>query len=316
MAKTATKPKKQATKPPVRKPGRKRSTPEPWYRRTRLQSWGVIAAIVAVAAFALLSGGEDRPEGAVSLPVVGADLHSLVVDPTDPSRVFIGSHSGVSVTEDGGKEWRIVDSLNGADAMGWAFAGDSILVGGHPGIYASSDGGKTFEQRNNGLPATDIHALGAGGDTVYAASPGAGLLVSDDAGASWQVASEDAGQGFMGRILVDPEDPQHLVAPDMSAGAVESTDGGRSWSALGGIQGAAWVSWDPRDTRRIVVTGMGSAAISADGGETWDAFEAPSGASLVEFSPKDPDTLYAAVLEDPNARVYVSRDGGREWDEL
>lgn len=316
MAKTATKPRKQATKPPARKPGRKRPAPKAWYQRVGLQSWGVIAAIVAVAAFALLSGGEDRPEGPASLPVVGADLHSLAVDPQDPSRLFIGSHSGVSVTDDGGKTWRVVDSLNGADAMGWAFAGDSILVGGHPGIYESRDGGKTFEQRNDGLPATDIHALGASGDIVYAASPGAGLLVSDDAGESWQIASEDSGQGFMGGILVDPDDPQHLVAPDMSAGAVESTDGGRTWSTLGGVQGAAWVSWDPRDVQRMVVAGMGSAAISADGGKTWDALEAPSGASIVEFSPNDPDILYAAVLEDPNARVFVSRDGGQQWDEL
>lgn len=73
-----------------------------------------------------------------------------------------------------------------------------------------------------------MHALGAAGDTVYLASPRAGLLASSDGGRSWQTRNADAGRGFMGTILVDSADPAHLIAPDMQSGLVASADGWRN----------------------------------------------------------------------------------------
>jgi len=272
-------------------------------------------AALAIVLFALRSGEPDAPAPGVAVfnPVVGADLHSLVVDPSDPDTIYIGSHQGVSVSTDDGKTWKVVESLNGADAMGWAFTDDAILVGGHPGISVSTDGGDTFEQRNDGLPSTDVHALGAGDDVIYAGLAGVGTFASTDGGQSWEARSEEVGGAFMGRIHVDPSDDEHLVAPDMGGGAMQSADGGRTWEALGGVQGAMWVSWDESDTDHIIVTGQGSAAESTDGGETWEALEIPQGASIVEFSPHDPKVLFAAVLEAPEASVYVSSDGGDAW---
>jgi photosystem II stability/assembly factor-like uncharacterized protein len=270
---------------------------------------------LAIVLIALLAGQTDAPAPgvAVSNPVVGDDLHSLVVDPTDPDTLYIGSHRGVSVSTDGGATWEIAESLDGADAMGWAFTEDLILVGGHPGISVSADGGKIFEQRNEGLPSTDVHALGAGDEVVYAGLAGVGTFASTDGGETWEPRTEDVGGAFMGRIQVDPSDDDHLLAPDMSGGAMESVDGGRTWNALGGLPGAMWASWDPDDVDHIIVTTPGSAAESTNGGESWDPFEMPKGASIVEFSPQDTRVLYAAVLEAPEASVYVSEDGGDTW---
>lgn len=301
-------------------PGTKRRTmparrpPAPRYGRYRWTPWAVGLAALVVVVVALRAGGEDREtRDAGANPVVGADLHSLVVDPTDPDRIYIGSHDGVSVSRDAGKTWESIESLDGADAMGWAFTPDAIFVGGHPGLYVSTDGGEDFEQRNEGLPSSDVHALGAGGDVIYAASPAAGVFASTDGGASWEVRTQEAGQAFMGRILVDPQDDEHLVAPDMEAGPVESRDGGRTWRSLGGAQGATWVSWDDDAPRHVVVTGQGGAVRTMDGGNTWDALEVPQGALIVEVSPHDADVLYAAALDVPEAVVYVSRDGGATW---
>lgn len=317
MSKTTTRtPPAPSTKKRAPQRKGKKAQPKSWYQRVGMTTWIVAGLVAAVAIFALLSRGNEVPEGPSAIPVVGADLHSLVVDPADPARLFIGSHQGVSVSADGGDSWQVVGSLDGADAMGWAFTDDAIFVGGHPGLYVSTDDGETFEQRTEGLPNTDVHALGAGGGVIYGASPGAGFFASTDGGETWTVRNEEVGRGFMGKILVNPNDPDHVVAPDMSAGATESTDGGKTWNGLGGVQGAMWVTWDQSETDDIIVTTTGSAQRSTDGGETWDAVEIPAGASMIEFSLDDPETLYAAVHEDPEARVWISTDDAQTWEQL
>ena len=318
MAKTPTRPAARRTSAYRHQRQSLSRKPPPWYQRYSWLPWGIGLAVVASVVIALRANQAEAPAPgiAVSNPVVGGDLHSLVVDPQDPEKMYIGSHSGVSVSTNGGETWEVIESLNGADAMGWAFTDDAIFVGGHPGISVSTDGGATFEQGNDGLPSRDVHALGAGDEVIYAGLAGVGTFASTDGGETWEPRSEDFGGAFMGRIQVDPADDDHVLAPDMQAGAIESTDGGRTWNPLGGVQGAMWVSWDRNDTDHIIVTTQGSAAESSDGGESWEPLEIPEGASIIEFSPHDPEVLYAAVLEAPEASVYVSEDGGKTWTRL
>lgn len=288
-------------------------------RRRQQLRLGALVAVVAVGALLIARlGGEDgdtAPAGPTDRPFVGGDLHSLVADPADPDRAFVGGHEGVAVSTNGGRTWLQVDSLDGADAMGWAFAGDRVLVSGHPGLFVSEDGGRTFTKQNEGLPTTDLHAIGASAEglVIYVGSPQVGVFGSNDGGRTWETRTQEAGQAFMGRILVDPEDPDHVVAPDMQAGAVESTDGGRTWRALGGVEGTMWVSWDPADTEHLVVSGRGAAAESADGGETWKPMNVPPGASIVELVPGRPGTLLAAAHDGSRAAVSVSSDSGETW---
>lgn len=316
MAKTPTRPEPSGKGPQGKATSRvRKQQPQPWYREHTWLPWALGLIAVGVLFFALRSGQADAPAPGESAanPIVGGDLHSLVVSPDDPDTLYIGSHQGVSVSTDGGKSWEVVESLNGADAMGWAFTDDAILVGGHPGLSVSTDGGKSFEQRNDGLPSTDVHALGAGDEVIYAGLAGVGTFVSTDTGHSWELRSEEAGGGFIGRIHVDSNDDEHLLAPDMGGGAMESRDGGRSWKVLGGVEGAMWVSWAPDDINHMIAATQGSAVVSTDGGATWEPLEIPPGASIVEFSPHDPEVLLAAVLEAPEASVYVSRDLGGSW---
>jgi hypothetical protein len=316
MAKTRTRPQPSKRPSARKKSSSRKRAPQPWYRKHPWLPWAASLIVATAVVIAFQSRGSEGPPPGVSVsnPVVGADLHSLVVDPNEPETLYIGSHQGVSISTDGGESWEVVESLNGADAMGWAFTEDLILVGGHPGLMASTDGGNTFEQRNEGLPSTDVHALGAGDDVIYAGLAGVGTFASTDDGRSWVQRSKEFGGQFMGRIHVDPADDDHLLAPDMAAGAVESNDGGRTWARRGGVPGAMWVSWDVDDTEHMIATGQGLATESVDGGENWKPLDIPEGASIVEFSPKNADVVFAAVLEAPEASVYVSRDGGETWN--
>ena len=269
------------------------------------------AAVVAVTAVTASRGGGGGEQAASSSGgFVGGDLHSLVVAPTTPGRLFVGGHDAVSTSADGGRTWSRVESLDGADAMGWAFTADAIYVSGHPGISRSSDGAAAFRLANEGLPDTDVHAFGAGGSTLYAAGPAIGVIASSDGGRTWQARTTDAGQAFFGRILTGPDDDQHLVAADARSGATESIDGGRTWQTLGGPPSAVWVS---RSGTALYVSGPQGAASSPDGGTTWQELALPAGATLVEADPNDPAVVYAAILDGEAAQVMVSRDGGARW---
>ena len=291
----------------------------PRSKRSFNSLWLVGGAVGAVAIASTIFW-LNRPDVArqdSSSPYVGGDLHSFVAAPVEPGLLFVGGHQAVSVSKDGGLTWTAVESLHGADAMGWAVLDAGIWVGGHPGLEVSTDGGRSFEPRNDGLPATDIHALGGTGSMLFAASPAAGFLASSDAGTTWEVRNPTVGQSFMGALLVDPSNPDHIVAPDSRAGAVQSLDGGRNWTVLGGVPGAMWVSWDPADLDRIVVSGLGAAAMSGDGGATWEPLDVPPGSSIVQIDPTDRETWYAAALtEDGAVAVSVSSDGGTTWDPL
>ena len=268
--------------------------------------------VLAVAAGMLATRGQDSsggPPGAGALPHVGGDLHTVAVV---ADKLFVAGHAAVGVSTDGGKQWDQVDSLQGADPMGWAITDGAVLVGGHPGLFRSADGGASFTQLTGANAAGDVHALGGAGQTVYLASPQAGLLASADGGQSWQVRNAQAGRSFMGTILVDPTDPDRLIAPDMAAGLSSSSDGGRNWGPLGGPAGAMAAAWDPRDTDRIIAVGMDGGQLSTDGGRTWQQIDLPDGTSALAYDGPGA-TLYAGVLDGERARVYRSTDGGLTW---
>lgn len=302
---------------PTRAPGPDRRRPRSRGSAISARLIGVAVGAVAIVSSVLWFTRPDAPPQGSSSAYVGGDLHSFVAAPGNPSLLFTGGHQAVSMSKDGGRTWAAVESFQDADAMGWAVLDDGIWVGGHPGLEVSTDGGRSFEPSNDGLPATDIHALGGTGSILYAASPATGFLVSDDAGAHWEVRNPTVGQGFMGALLVDPSNPEHIVAPDMRAGAVQSIDGGRNWSVLGGVPGAMWVSWDPTNLDQIVVSGSGSAAMSRDGGDTWEPVDVSPGSSVVQIDPADPATWYAAALsDDGTVTVSISSDRGATWDPL
>ncbi len=283
-------------------------------RRAQLR-WAVAAAAalaVAAAVTFFAVRGDDDPGQAAAAPVVGGDLHTLTAI---GDALYVGGHAAVAVSRDGGRQWQQISSLENADAMGWAQTTDALVAGGHPGLFRSTDGGTSFTQVTGASAVPDAHALGSVGDTVYLGSPQAGFLASEDGGVTWQTRDAEAGRSFMGTILVDPADPQRLLAPDMSSGLLASSDGGRSWIPLGGPEGAMAAAWDPTDIDRIVVVGMSESALSTDGGQSWEPLLVPAGTTAVTFS-GDGTTMYTAALDGEVAVTSASTDGGRTWNRL
>lgn len=259
------------------------------------------ALLIVITYFATKDANVSAGHG----PLVGHDLHAIN---ELGGRLFVGGHRGAGFREsDGG--WQQVDSLDDRDVMAWAVTGSRILAGGHAGLYSSTDGGKSFDKVAK-TPVSDVHALGASGDSVYLASPRSGLLVSTDGGRTFEPGST-AGQTFMGSIWVDPRDPETAIAPSMQDGVVKTTDGGKSWSQLGSAAGAMAIAVTERGDRLLAV-GMNGAEATTDGGATWTPAEVPSATIAATYTARG--TLLVATLQGDRAELY--EQVGARWRPL
>ena len=275
----------------------------PRARRVVLPLLIVAALVIAVGTY--LNQRADGDPGGGSRPVVGGDLHA-VGEAGD--RLLVGGHGGAGYRDPAGG-WTQIESLDNKDVMGWAESGGTVLAGGHEGLYASTDGGSTFEQAA-GLPVSDVHGLGASGSVVYVASPQAGMLVSTDGGKTFEQRSSQ-GMDFMGTIWVDPSNPDVAIAPSMQNGAVRTTDGGRSWAAMGSGVGSMSVAVS-KGGQSLFVIGMGDAQVSADGGASWKSAKIPEGTGAAFYTADG--KLVVGALDGDRAVVY--EQAGSEWNPL
>lgn len=100
----------------------------------------------------------------------GLALHRIVIDPTNPGRMWVGiSAVGVFRTDDGGASWELHNQgvartapSKEFDTIGYCVHGlaidpdepDLLYRQDHQGVYRSSDGGDHWERAETGLPGT------------------------------------------------------------------------------------------------------------------------------------------------------------------
>jgi photosystem II stability/assembly factor-like uncharacterized protein len=265
-----------------------------------------LAVVLALIVFRGGSGGAKPSAGLPSTP----DYHSLLVDPSDPQKLVLGTHVGLYVSSDGGRHWRF-DALSGDDAMNLARpAGNTLWLAGHQVFKKSADGGRTWiDVRPSGLPGLDIHGFAVdprNPKTLYAAIAGQGLYRSRDGGRSFSIVSQQVGGNVMA-LAVMPDG--RILAGDMGQGLLESRDGGASWKPRLRAQ-LMGLAVDPSDPKRVLATGAGI-ALSTNGGRTWrSVLDLPNGAGPVAWSRSNPELAYAVGFD---RTFYRSTDRGASW---
>src|SRR5256714_278566 len=195
-----------------------------------------------------------------------------------------------------------------------------------------------------------------GNPTVfYVGFDNGGLWRSTDFGSTWEPLFDSQPTGSIGAIAVAPSDPNiiyvgtgaGIIRPDLATGngIYKSTDGGRTWTHLGGLDSTlmiAMVDVDPKNPDRLFVAALGhpygsnverGIYRSTDGGRTFDKVlykdEYTSG-NDVRIDPSNPNTVYAALWQQqqtfweastfgPDSMalgeggIYKSTDGGTTW---
>ncbi|NNE02518.1 MAG: glycosyl hydrolase, partial [Eudoraea sp.] len=99
-----------------------------------------------------------------------------------------------------------------------------------------------------------------------------GLFVSNDAGNSWSMVSGDnrlvQRAWYYIEVFPDPNDENTVYV--MSAPALRSIDGGKSWERITGTHGDFHDLWiNPSNSNNMVIANDGGAAISFNYGKTW-----------------------------------------------
>ena len=234
----------------------------------------------------------------------------IVVDPRNPDLVYVAAQGatfgpspqrGVYKSSDGGTTWKqvlFVDERTGASELSMDATNPRILyaamwehgrrpwkvISGGPGsrLYKSTDSGETWERLKEGLPKemgkAAIAVSPANPDKVYALietdsnKDERGLYASNNAGKNWTKISSEPQlvqrAWYYIELFADPKNENTIYV--MSAPALRSDDGGKTWSKLSAPHGDFHDLWiNPDDADNFIISNDGGASISFDRGRSW-----------------------------------------------
>ena len=263
-----------------------------------------------------------------TLEPLGLDGHSVTALHASDDALLAGTY-GDGLFRSAGDGWERITS--GLTASTFRFM-NAELAGTEPArVYRSADGGHRWQELE-GITRIPGHQqwflpysprAGAArnahvsGDRMLVAAEVAGLLRSDDGGASW-VCEPVAGDEDIHHVTGHPDDPDVLYVSLGSAsltrqggqhgGIARSRDGGRTWEKIETDYTRATLV--PPARPDLVLAGPaarvgrgGRIVVSADGGDTWE----PAGHGIDVPMPDMVELFVAA----PDGMVWAICSGGR-----
>ena len=283
----------------------------------------------------------------------------------DPDRWLMGTTGGgVWESDDNGVTWRNISDGFFGGSIGAVKVADSdpnvIYVGqgsmdirgntsAGRGAWKSMDAGRTWSfiglREAGQIGRIEVHPRDH--DLVYAAAlghpfgknPERGVFRSRDGGSTWEHVlslNDSTGASDLTMDMTNPRilyagmwrgerKPWALISGAEEGGVYKTTDGGDSWTKLGGglpegLVGKVGVSVSPADPDRvwaiIEAEPDGGVYRSDDGGANWTRTNSDNNLrqrawyyTHVQADPVDPNTVYAL-----NTSMYRSVDGGTTFE--
>jgi len=245
-----------------------------------------------------------------TLPAPGL-IANIIVDPSDPDRVYITQYSYRASTGEG--EVR------------------------SSGFFLSDDGGKTWHKTFTGMP-TDLVQQPGSPNTLYLAvrttfadsPPSAGVYKSVDGGLNWNVTyTAPFLSAFDVKLGVTPAQPESLfafiggpVGNNSIVSLLVSRDGGGTWTDLqlrnidlGQFGYNSYIAIDPTNANTLYI-GTRDVYKSTNGGvdwtnltRNWQRFANGFGFSPEEAASHSDQHVLAFGPSSPNV-IYIGNDGG------
>ncbi len=283
------------------------------------------------------------------------------IDPNNPDRVFVAAQGplygpsedrGIFRSTDGGETWKkvlYVDQQTGGVELSMDPHDPDVLyaalwehgrrpwkvISGGPGsgLYKSTDGGDSWTPIRQGLPAElgkmAVAVCPSRPDRVYALVESdsdrelGGLFVSTDAGGHWTRVSADhrlvQRAWYYTEVFVDPTDESTVYV--LSAAALRSADGGRSWEVVEGPHGDYHDLWiHPHNPRNMAIADDGGVGITLNGGQTWSGQDNMPTAQLYRLNVDNgfPYRIYAGQQDNTSLAIASQEFGSsgitpRSW---
>lgn len=285
----------------------------------------------------------------------------IVIHPKNPDIVYVAAQGalhgptpdrGIYKSVDGGVTWTkqlFVNDLTGCSELSMDLSNPQVLyatmwhhqrvpwqvISGGPGsgVYKTSDGGATWQKIHKGLPEEKgkmaIAVSQANPEKVYLLMESdsdkelGGLFASENAGKSWSKVSSDhqlvQRAWYYIEVFADPNDENTVYV--LSAPALRSIDGGKTWERLSGTHGDFHNLWiNPRNSKNMVIANDGGAAITFNGGDTWSTQANMPTAQFYRINVDNlyPYNIYAGQQDNTSLRVASMSPGSygiseRDW---
>lgn len=279
-------------------------------------------------------------------------ISRITINPKNPDIVFVAAQGalysnskdrGVYKSTDGGTTWTkvlYVDEKTGCVELSMDMNNPLVLyaamseygrlpwkvISGGPGsgMYKSTDGGTTWDKIQTGLPKElgkmAIAVCRSNSDKVYALIESdsdkeqGGLFVSNNAGKSWSHVTNDhrlvQRAWYYIELFTDPNNENTIYV--LSAPALRSEDGGKTWENLGGTHGDYHDLWiNPHNSKNMVIANDGGAAVSFNYADTWSTQSNMATAQFYRINVDNqfPYRIYAGQ-QDNTSVVISSRELG------
>jgi hypothetical protein len=189
--------------------------------------------------------------------------------------------------------------------------------------------------------------------TVYAGVEDAAIFRSTDGGENWHEMPGLRGHGTgpdwqpgaggmcLHSIILDPSNPERIYIAISAAGAFRSDDGGQTWKPINkGLYSkyipnptaevghcVHHIAMNPARPDKLFMQKHWDVMRSDDAGDNWTKISGnlPTDFGFViDVNSNEPETIYVVPIKsdsehfplDGKLRVYRSRTGGNEWEEL
>jgi photosystem II stability/assembly factor-like uncharacterized protein len=275
----------------------------------------------------------------------------IVVHPKNPDLLLVAAQGalygpsrerGVFKSTDGGATWRnvlYVDEKTGAAELAMDPTNPRILyaamwehgrlpwkvISGGPGsgLYKSTDGGDTWQKMTEGLPTKmgkmSVAVSRSNPDKVYALIESdshedeRGLYVSTNAGKSWTQVTDEPRliqrAWYYIELFVDPKNDNTIYV--LSAPALRSDDGGKTWNEVEGVHGDYHDMWiNPDNPDNYILADDGGAVVTFDKGRSWSTQEyATAQLYRINVDHQFPYRMYAGQQDNTSVTI-ASRELG------
>jgi hypothetical protein len=290
----------------------------------------------------ILSSDEARDVWTVDGPhFAGWEVYHVKGSPLNPDRLYAAQSSDwfgqvIHRSDDGGAHWETV--------------GNDFAYDGAPGEHQWYDGSlRPWEFKR----VWHLEPSAFDPETVYAGVEDAALFKSTDGAASWAelpgLRRHDTGRQWqpgaggmcLHTVLEHPVEPDLLYVAISAAGVFRSADGGQSWQPINrGLRSGEIpkqesevghcvhrIDMHPSNPDVLYMQKHWDVMRSKDGGDSWQEVSGnlPSDFGFpIAVHAHEPETVYVVPITsdshhfppDGRLRVYRSRTGGDEWEEL